>query len=83
MNDTSTKERVPGAVVTAVTLAGQTEQTVSDDDGRYRFDLAPGTYAVSAYYSIGGRGQIEVRRSGIAVAGAEAVSVPLWIELVR
>jgi len=87
VNDVSTKERVPGAVVTAVTHANnreQTEQTVSDDDGRYRFEsLSPGIYAVSAYYSISGRGQIEVRRSEIAVAGAEAVIVPLWIELVR
>ncbi len=88
VNDLSTHERVPGAVVTAVLhgtgVDDKTEQTISDDDGHYRFaPLAPGTYAVSAYYSIGGRGQIEVRRSGIAVAGAEAVIVPLWIELVR
>ncbi len=97
VNDLATRERVPGAVVTAV-LHGtgtnaqneqneqneQTEQTISDDDGHYRFDpVAPGTYAVSAYYSIGGRGQIEVRRSGISVGGAQAVIVPLWIELVR
>ncbi|MBL0212520.1 MAG: carboxypeptidase regulatory-like domain-containing protein [Myxococcales bacterium] len=91
VNDLATHERVPGAVVTAVlhgTGTGpqneQTEQTISDDDGHYRFEpVAPGTYAVSAYYSIGGRGQIEVRRSGIAVGGAQAVIVPLWIELVR
>ncbi len=83
VNDLSTRERVPGAVITAVT-GQRTEQTVSDDDGRYRFgDLAPGVYAISAYYSIGGRGQIEFRRSEITVAGAEAVVVPLWIELVR
>lgn len=83
VNDLSTRERVPGAVVTAV-MGGRTEQTVSDDDGRYRFvDLPPGTYAISAYYSIGGRGQIEFRRSDISVSGAEAVVVPLWIELVR
>lgn len=84
VNDLSTRERVPGAVITAVMGGGHTEQTVSDDDGRYRFaDLPPGTYAISAYYSIGGRGQIEFRRSDISVAGAEAVVVPLWIELVR
>lgn len=83
VNDLSTRERVPGAVVTVVT-GSRTEQTVSDDDGRYRFvDLQPGVYAVSAYYSIGGRGQIEFRRSDISVAAAEAVVVPLWIELVR
>ena len=81
VNDTSTRERVAGAVVTAV-ANDQTEQTVTDEHGRFRFDdLPPGTYAVSAYYSIGGRGQIEVRRSDIAVAGAEAVIVPLWIEM--
>ena len=84
VNDLSTRERVPGAVITAVMGGGATEQTVSDDDGRYRFaDLPPGTYAISAYYSIGGRGQIEFRRSDISVAAAEAVVVPLWIELVR
>jgi hypothetical protein len=83
VNDLSTRERVPGAVITAV-IGGRTEQTVSDDDGRYRFaDLQPGTYAISAYYSIGGRGQIEFRRSDISVAAAEAVVVPLWIELSR
>lgn len=83
VSDSGTRERVPGAVVTAVSEGG-TEQTVTDEQGRYRFEtLAPGTYAVSAYYSIGGRAQIEVRRSDISVAGAEAVIVPLWIELTR
>lgn len=83
VNDTSTRERVPGAVVTAV-LAELTQQTISDEHGRFRFDgIAPGTYAVSAYYSISGRGQIEVRRSDIEVGAAEAVSVPLWIEMTR
>lgn len=85
VTDTSTRERVPGAVVTAVTAGNETtEQTISDDHGRFRFDrVPPGTYSVSAYYSISGRGQIEVRRSQIEVAGAQAVVVPLWIEMVR
>jgi hypothetical protein len=86
VNDSATRLRVPGAVVTAIGggAPSRTEQTVSDEHGRYRFDaIVPGTYSVSAYYSIGGRGQIEVRRSGIAVAGAEAVVVPLWIEMAR
>lgn len=84
--DTATRERVPGAVVTAVTAgnAAGAQQTVSDDSGRFRFDgVRPGTYSVSAYYSVSGRGQIEVRRSEINVAGAEAVVVPLWIEMTR
>jgi hypothetical protein len=61
----------------------KTQQTVSDDYGRFRFETLPGTYSVSAYYSVGGRGQIEVRRSNIAVEGAEAVHVPLFIEMNR
>ncbi|MDQ3368127.1 MAG: carboxypeptidase-like regulatory domain-containing protein [Myxococcota bacterium] len=86
ITDIGTRQRVSGAVVTAV-RASSTEtaqHTVSDDQGRYRFEaMPPGTYAISAYYSVGGRGQIEVRRSGIEVAGAEAVHVPLWIEMQR
>lgn len=81
INDTGTRGRVVGAVVYAVSQTGTALSTVSDDEGRYRFDAYPGTYAVSAYYSLGGRGQIEVRRMGIEVSGAEAVIVPLWVEL--
>jgi hypothetical protein len=85
VNDVGTKERVAGAVVTVTNPSHNetTEQTVTDDDGRYRFDVSPGTYDVSAYYSVGGHGQIEVRRGDIAVAGAEAVIVPLWVELTK
>jgi hypothetical protein len=85
VNDLATKRRVAGAVVTAVPGEDvtKTQQTVSDDHGRFRFEVHPDTYSVSAYYSVGGRGQIEVRRSNIAVEGAEAVHVPLWIEMNR
>ena len=86
VNDLSTRQRVPGAVVTAVqgTDVATTQQTVSDDFGRYKFEaMRPGTYSISAYYSVSGRAQIEVRRSGIEVGGAEAVVVPLWIEMQR
>jgi hypothetical protein len=83
INETGTREPVVGAVVYAIDEAGTALSTVSDDQGRYRIDTVPGTYAVSAYYSIGGRGQIEVRRMDIHVAGAEAVVVPLWVEIAR
>lgn len=83
INDLGTRGRVIGAVVYAVDQSGTALSTVSDDEGRYRFDAYPGTYAVSAYYSIGGRGQIEVRRMGIRVDGAEAVIVPLWVEIAK
>ena len=83
VNDMSTHGRVAGAVVTAV-LGDNTLQAVSDDQGRYRFDpVMPGTYQVSAYYSISGHGQVEVRRSAIHVAAAEGVVVPLWVETTR
>lgn len=85
VNDSLTRRRVSGAVITLV-LDGsppppKTEQTVSDDQGRFHFDgLAPGSYTVSADYSVGGRGQIEVRRADIGVAAAQGVRVPLWID---
>jgi hypothetical protein len=82
VSDSATRARVAGAVVTAT--SDETLQTVTDDNGRYRFDqLQPGTYAVSAYYSIGGRAQIEVRRSDISVGAREGVLVPLYIEMSR
>jgi hypothetical protein len=82
VSDSGSHERVPGAVVTA-TRGPDTEAltAVTDDQGRYHFDtVEPGTYVVSAYYSIGGRGQFEIRRSDIEVTGGEGVIVPLWIE---
>jgi uncharacterized surface anchored protein len=86
VSDSATKARVAGAVVTAVagTAVDDALQTVTDDNGRYRFDqVLPGTYAISAYYSIGGRAQIEVRRSDISVGPGQGVLVPLYIEMSR
>lgn len=83
LSDVSTRERVVGAVVTAIGN-GTTEQTITDDHGRYRFDnVAPGTYTVSAYYSIGGRAQVEMQRNGVELRAGEAAVVPLVIELNR
>jgi hypothetical protein len=85
VSEAGSRERVAGAVVTAVGgPSGDTLQTVTDVQGRYRFDaVQPGTYVVSAYYNIGGRGQIEVRRSDIVVERAEGVVVPIWVELTK
>lgn len=74
--------RIAGAVVTAT--SSDTLQTISDDYGRYRFDnVTPGTYVVSAYYSVSGRAQIEVRRAGIVVNANDGVIVPLAIETTK
>jgi hypothetical protein len=85
VNDRASRSRVAGAVVTAIGPGSgpsvPTLQAVSDDQGRYRFDpVPPGVYVVSAYYSVGNRGQIEVRRSDIEVDAAQGVRVPLWVE---
>lgn len=82
VSEAATHTRLGGVVVTAV--ASDTLQTVSDDNGRYHFDGVPaGTYTVSAYYSVSGHGQIEVRRSDIHVATGEAVVVPLQVEATK
>jgi hypothetical protein len=88
VNDIATRERVPGAVVTAiVTVDGRIVeenalQTVTDDHGRFKLDaVTPGVYLVSAYYTIQRRGLIEVQRNNVDVRGGEAVVVPLYIEL--
>jgi hypothetical protein len=84
VSELGTHERLVGAVVTAEGPRNETLQTVTDNQGRYRFDaVLPGVYAVSAYYSVGGRGQIEVRRSDIEVAGAERVEIPIWVETAK
>ncbi|HEY1558778.1 MAG TPA: carboxypeptidase-like regulatory domain-containing protein [Kofleriaceae bacterium] len=87
VTDSATRAPVPGAAVTATSEGGGagspvTLETVTDDLGHYRFEaVVPGAYTVSAYYSIGGRGQIEIRRSDIEVDGGGGVIVPLWVEL--
>jgi Carboxypeptidase regulatory-like domain len=86
INDSATHERIVGASIAVLGPgagpSAATQLGVSDEEGRFHFDVAPGTYTVSAYYSVNQR-QIEARRSEIQVAGAEAVIVPLWIEAQR
>jgi hypothetical protein len=84
--DAATHVAVAGAIITVsmVANANATQQSSSDDRGAFHFDgLAPGTYTLSAYYSLAHRGQIEVRRSDIAVAAAEVVVVPLVVDTAR
>lgn len=85
VSEAGSRERIVGAVVTAVHATDhQTLQTISDDQGRYHFDdVAAGVYVISTYYSVDGRAQIEVRRSDIQVDSGSGVRVPLWIEATR
>jgi hypothetical protein len=82
--EAGSRSRIAGAVVTATSSPTDTQQTITDDNGRYRFDrVTPGTYVVSAYYSVSGRAQIEVRRAGIVVNANDGVIVPLAIETAK
>lgn len=83
VTDSVTFERVTGAVITATSPAlDQPLSEVSDDGGRFRFGaLPPGTYALSAFYQVARRGQIEVRRTAITVDGGTLVVVPMYVEL--
>ena len=85
VSDVTTHARVVGASITAQRgTAPDVLQAVTDDQGRFRFDdVLPGSYTLSAYYTISGRGQIEVRRSGIQLDGGEGARVPLAIEIAR
>jgi hypothetical protein len=88
VSDSGTRVRIAGAVVTAFGPTGaptdETLQTVSGDDGRFRFDnVTPGVYVVSAYYSVGGRAEIEVRRSDIHIEVGDDINVPLFIETTK
>jgi len=82
VGDVQRRDRVDGAVVTAVRDGDPTAvQAITDDTGRYRLDgLAPGIYVVSAYYAVLRRGQIEVRRNRVEVQGGDVVVVPLWLD---
>ena len=56
--------------------------SVSDDAGRFEFaSVPPGTYTLTAFYQVSRRGQIEVRRSDLAVEGGTVVRVPMEIEV--
>jgi hypothetical protein len=84
LSDVATRERVPGAVVTAALGFDVTNnlQVVTDAQGRFRFsDVAPGTYTISAFYTVARRGHIEVQRNSLRVNAGEGLVVPMWIEL--
>ncbi|HVV86991.1 MAG TPA: carboxypeptidase-like regulatory domain-containing protein [Kofleriaceae bacterium] len=75
--------RLEGAVVNVADDDGNlVGYAITDEAGRYQVSLPPGDYAVSAYYTLVGRGQFEIRRTQVEVGGGEVVEVPLEIETV-
>jgi uncharacterized surface anchored protein len=84
LTDNVTRGRIVGAVISVIEDGKEIAagQIISDENGRFRFDgLQPGTYALSSYYAIPNRGQMELRRSDITVQAGEGVVVPLWIDI--
>jgi hypothetical protein len=82
VTDAATRERVPGSVVTTTSPAlPQAVQVITDDRGRFTIgDLPPGTYSVSAYYTVQRHGTISVEHNLIPVRGGETAVVPLFVE---
>ena len=82
ITEVGARTRLGGAVVSIADASGRLiADAVSDDSGRYRCDqVPPGTYVVSAYYTLLGRGQFEIRRSAVTITGGDVVVVPLSIE---
>ncbi|MCE9577421.1 MAG: carboxypeptidase-like regulatory domain-containing protein [Deltaproteobacteria bacterium] len=82
VTDAASRERAIGSVVTATGPGGAISQVVTDEHGRFVVPrLAPGTYAVSAYYTVAGHGTIEIKRLAVPVRAGETVVVPLFVEL--
>jgi len=84
LTDNNSRGRVIGAAISLIPEkdAQNLQQTVTDEFGQFSFDeVPPGTYSLSSYYALQGRGQVELRRSGITVEAGEGVRVPLWVEV--
>jgi hypothetical protein len=83
VTDIVTRERASGVVVVATSpSAPDVITTVTDDGGHFAVaSVPPGTYELSAFYQVARRGQIEVRRSGVEIAGGTSVYVPIYVEL--
>jgi hypothetical protein len=85
--DGTSHATIAGAVVTVRVPADPSravQQTSSDERGAFHIDgVAPGSYEISAYYSVAQHGQIEVRRGSVEVGAGDVVDVPLIIEAAR
>lgn len=82
VRNAKTKALLPGAVVGATSAKlPEPRLAVADAHGRYRLlGLPPGTYVLSIYYTVVERGNVEVRRGGIQVAGGKATIIDLNLD---
>ncbi|MBP9088952.1 MAG: carboxypeptidase regulatory-like domain-containing protein [Kofleriaceae bacterium] len=84
LTDSSTRGRVVGAAISLMPDGSPLglQQEVTDDFGQFRFEnVPPGTYSLSSSYALAGRGQVELRRSGLIVGDGDGIRVPLWVEV--
>lgn len=84
VTEIASKQRLPGAVVAATTPGVRDAQlAIADDKGDYQLHgLPPGTYTLSVYYHLVERGNIEVRRTGVAVTAGHETVVDLELDTV-
>lgn len=84
VTEIASKQRLPGAVVAATTPGVRDAQlAIADDKGDYQLrGLPPGTYTLSVYYHLVESGNIEVRRTGVAVTAGHETVVDLQLDAV-
>ncbi len=84
VTEIASKQRLPGAVVAATTPGVRDAQlAIADGKGAYQLrGLPPGTYTLSVYYHLVERGNIEVRRTGVAVSAGHETVVDLQLDAV-
>lgn len=82
VRDSASQQLLPGAVVAATTPGLRDAQlAIANDDGTYLLrSLPPGTYTLSVYYHLVERGNIEVRRTGVAVNAGEITVIDLVLD---
>ncbi len=80
--DASDRTPLGGATVeVSGPLLNESVFTIAAGNGSFRFpDLVPGTYLISVYYSLINKGNVEVRRSGIAVKSALETKLTIDID---
>jgi hypothetical protein len=82
IHDGLSGESLPGAVVAAISPALREPMlAMADEGGRFHLPaLPPGTYTLSTYYHLVSRGNIEVRRTNVAVHAGRITTIELVLD---